>query len=82
MKKFIKKILQIAAAILSLMSGMFWHLSALAQSTLADIQSHPLPDPKQVIAFSATTTMHNVWAAETAAAAGVCAFLLLIFDDE
>lgn len=80
MKMLLKKILQIGSAFLSLISGLFWHLSALAQSSLAELQNLPKVDVAAVKAFTLLSLSHNMWAAEAAAAAGACLFLLLVFE--
>ncbi len=81
MKILLKKVLQIGAAFLSLISGMFWHLSALAQSNSLELQDLPKIDAAVIKAFTLLSMKHNIWAAETAAGAGACLFFLIFFED-
>lgn len=81
MKMLLKKILQIGAALLSLISGLLWHLSALAQSSLAELQNLPRVNVSTVKVFTLLSLNYNTWAAEAAAVAGACLFLMLIFEN-
>ena len=81
MKILLKKVFQIGAAFLSLISGIFWHFSALAQSSVLELQVLPKIDPAVIKALTLISVKHNIWAAETAAGAGACIFFLIFFED-
>lgn len=76
-----KKLLQSCAAIASLLSGVFWHLSAGAQRSALELSAIPKIDPAALQAFNEIATVYNLYAAQAAAVVGFAVFFLLAFDD-
>lgn len=83
--KTIKKLLAVLGAISSLISGLFWQLSADAQITAFDkASSVAASNASGVAALSALNSLSitmNQYAAYTAAAAGVLIAISVILED-
>ena len=77
----VKKSLQSISASASLVSGVFWHLSADAQRSALELSLIPKVDPAALQAFNELAAVYNIYAAQSAAVVGFAVFFLLAFDD-
>lgn len=79
MKHALKSICILAAGIGAFWSGLFWHLSALAQLKALSVQA--TSGAAAVQRMLAASAHNNLWAAWGAMVTGVALFLLLFFKD-
>jgi len=71
----IKRALSAIAAVLSLISGMFWHISAKQQMDALDASAEAARKLTEL------SIQFNVWAAYIAVITGVCLACALYFED-
>lgn len=72
MRKVIQNTLAVLAAFGSLCSGLFWHLSAVAQLKAIEFAAATPPATSEAInALTALSAQQNLWAASAAAISGV-----------
>ncbi|MBX8521029.1 hypothetical protein K5D37_15175 [Pseudomonas cichorii] len=74
-RNIIKRGLSVIAAMLSLVSGMFWHISAKKQMDALDASVEAARKLTEL------SIQFNVWAAYVAVITGICLACALYFED-